>query len=119
MRRLPPISISKEATPSPASPTLGPTENNGVNISPAALHVALIIRDLKHWEAIKDSAYLVSPPLWNGTVQLHVILQHPRQTPQEMLNKITAVDIGLADPRTIHLAPPDQISLGLPTERDA
>lgn len=94
---------------------LGPTEDNGADVAPATLHVALVIGSLDDWAKIKDTAYIVSPPYWKGEVRLHVLLQNPRKDRTEMLYKLALVDLGLVDPEVAELTP----DLGWPTDRDA
>jgi hypothetical protein len=50
---------------------------------------------------------------------LHVILQNPKKTREDMLYQVALVDLGLVDPRTTDLAVDEQITLGWPSNEPA
>lgn len=109
MLEMPPIT-------SPLVPDrVGATEGNGLNFPPAALHIALVIEDLKVWSQLKKSAWLIAPSLWAGELKLHVLLKRPTDTAMSMVLKLAAVDLGLSDATTLELTSPEQIDLGWPT----
>jgi hypothetical protein len=98
---------------------LGTTEDQLPGPPRADLHVALIVPSLDAYHVLKQNAYLISPPYWDGKVMLHVILQNPKKTREDMLYQVALVDLGLVDPRTTDLAVDEQITLGWPSNEPA
>jgi hypothetical protein len=95
---------------------VGPTEGNGLNCPRGTLHIALVTSDLKFYDQIKNSTFVIKPPLWDGEVNLHVLLKHPKMTAEDYVLRLATVDLGLVDPSVAQLSDGQQIDLGWPTD---
>lgn len=95
---------------------LGPTEGPNPQPARADLHVAIVVEDVRVLDAIRKGVFVISPPLWEGTVQLHVLHQNPRKTRQDTLYQLAVVQLGLADPSIIGLNDGLQMDMGWPSD---
>lgn len=106
--------------PVPARPLApdrrGPTEDNGLAVPPAHLHIALVVPDAATARRLTDSVRIVKPPLWNGKVNLHIIDQSRRKTYRDLdITVLQAmVDLGLITAGEAEIGPPESVTEGYP-----
>lgn len=94
----------------------GATEHNGLDSPSATLHIAIVVKDIRLYDAIRNGTYVITPPLWKGEIQLHIVMQKNNDTPEALLLKLAAVDLGLANATVIGLNDGLQISMGWPSD---
>lgn len=78
----------------------------------ATLHIALIVPDIKLYGQLRRSAYLLTPPGWDGDAKLHVLIKDPKTEPTDMLYRYALTELGLVDAAVAGLTYPDTIELG-------
>ena len=92
----------------------GPTEPLE---TPERLHFALVVGDIRQFNALRNSAYVIGPPGWNAReLKLHVMIKSPRQTEEEVLYKFALTELGMIDPEAHGLTYPETIELGIMEE---
>lgn len=86
-------------------------ENRDAYPAHAKLHIALIVPDIKVYGAIRQNAWLLSPPDWDGTVKLHVLLKG-KDDPNGILLRYLAREAELATSKAAKLLYPEDLELG-------
>ena len=76
------------------------------------LHLALVVPDLKSYGVLRKHSWLIKPPNFKGLVKVHVLLQKPKTTEQELIFAHALTALGLVDPATARLQYPEEIELG-------
>lgn len=110
---MPPVPVAVSDSPM-APDRMGPTEGNGHGIPPTELHVALLIPSIKYYKFLKNRVQVLTPPYWEGTVELHmIVVDHTSEW--DNVNPIirqALVDSGLADAEQVKFT----TTLGYPNE---
>lgn len=103
---------------------VSPTQDNGVAVPPADLHIALLAPDRDTAELLRGRVRVLKPPYWEGgKVYLHVVLQDQRKSPTykdwDMTILLALADMGVMDTRDLEIGPPADLTLGYPSGSDA
>lgn len=93
---------------------LGSAPVNGTDKPAYTLHIAIVVKDLKLFDSVRQNVYLVKPPYWKGRVELHVLVQKPGSSPEDMTYRLALSDLGMADPTVLGLNDGLQLSMGWP-----
>lgn len=93
-----------------------PTEDNGLGVPRADLHVALVVPDRATYDLIRAKAFLVRPVGWEGHVYLHTILESRKTKYSDVPMKLLTLmsDLGLMDSKDLEISPLD-MDLGYPS----
>lgn len=94
------------------------TEDNGVAVPPAEIHILIVIPNAKAFEYLKDKVFVVQPPYWSGKVHLHCVPDDPQSKWHAVPWTIrqALIDSGLATAEKVDMATPEQVTLGWPKE---
>ena len=84
----------------------------GTGSTPAELHIALIVPDIKIYGTIRKTTYLLTPPDWKGKMRLHVLIKDPKEDERGMLLRYLAKESNLATSHEARLLYPESIELG-------
>lgn len=110
---LPPV-LDRSAQRSLAPDWVSPTEGNGAGLPRADLHIALVVRSAEELTGLANRIKVVQPPLFNGKVHLHFVINHDANTDDVMVRQ-AMVDLGWADARDLDIGPPASITEGYPS----
>ena len=77
------------------------------------LQLALVADDIRAYDFLRKHVYLIKPPLWDGIVNLHILVKNPKDNdPDAMVLRLAAVQLGLVDPVVARLHDHEQVRLG-------
>lgn len=108
-------SVPERVSRGPLAPNWSsPTENNGIAVPRAELHIALVVPSLTAAQQLGDIRVL-NPPYWNGNVNLHVIVRPTGMTDTELLIRQAVADLGWADAKDLQIGDAATITLGYPS----
>lgn len=94
-----------------------PTDSNGSGLARADLHIALVAGNPEE-AALLARVKVIQPPLWDGKVHLHVIVNEHNFSEDDIHILQAMVDLGWADSRDVHIGPPAGLTLGYPSGTD-
>lgn len=82
------------------------------------IHLALVVPDIRLFQLLKSKALIIQPPYDNVRVELHILVEDKKDPLKDMPwdIRVALVQSGLANARDANIHPPDQVTLGWPTE---
>lgn len=76
------------------------------------MHLALVVNDLKTYGLLRDHLWVISPPGKRGVVKVHVLLQKPKTSEQELVFGYALTRLGLTTPEAARLQYPEELEIG-------
>lgn len=76
------------------------------------LHIALVIPDLRIFQTLKSSAYVLKPHDHDQAIKLHVLLQKKNEDPQSIIFRFALTQLGMVTPEVAQLDYPEEMELG-------